>query len=300
MKCFKVFYSACLVFLICSCGVNKKQAYSKVVHVVLLGGQSNMAGHGDYDKLGETIKQRIEKISHRVLLSTSENTDVKPRPLSFYISHANDKYKFNKHFGPELFIGLTLAEANPNQEYLLIKKAVGGTSLYGAWNANWSTEKAEVAERGNVRKQMQLFNSHKVNIDNQLKRLKALEKEYKIIGMTWMQGESDTKNNLAAKNYGENLEDLISGYRKHLNIDKMPFIIGQINVLPREYKKGPELVRLAMQSVANSDDQVDIINTSIDDDWNDFPKHSDNLHYNVEGQKRLGISFAEKLIKLNK
>ncbi|GAA4237802.1 hypothetical protein GCM10022291_25800 [Postechiella marina] len=300
MKKVKYFYVVCLILLVISCVSSKKQSLAKEVHVVLLGGQSNMAGHGDYNKLSDNVKRRIEAVSSRVLLSTSNNEQIESRPLSYYISKDNKKYDFIKHFGPELFIGLTLAEANPNREYLLIKKAVGGTSLYGAWNVNWSAEKANISERGEARKAMQLYSSHVKNIDIQLNKIVASGKSYKILGMVWMQGESDTNKELTATSYRDNLYDLISAYRTHLGLAKMPFVIGQINALPRKYKEGPELVRSAMQEVANQDLKVSIVNTTNVKGWMDYPKHSDDLHYNYEGQKRLGKAFAACLMELNK
>lgn len=301
MKFKSVFIALCVAFLFGSCAINKGKPLSKKeVHVVLLGGQSNMVGHGDYDKLDNALKLRIKKVAQRVLLSTSNNPKVEPKPLSYYITEKTSKYNFDKHFGPELFIGLTLAEAHPNQEYLLIKKAVGGTSLYGAWRADWTNESAKAAERGIERQTMQLYKTHVNNIETQLSRLKSKGKAYKIIGMAWMQGEADTNKDFTASSYGENLTSLVRSYRKQFNISKMPFVIGQVNVLPRKYKAGPDLVRSSMQFLANSDKNIDIVNTSIDGKWTDYPKHTDNLHYNAEGQKRLGIALGEKLLKLSK
>lgn len=257
------------------------------VHVVLLSGQSNMAGRGISNELNEAIKERVKKVSGRVLLSVSDNSDEKVKPLSLV----------SKQFGPELFFGLTLAEANPNQHYLFIKKAVGGTSLYGAWNTEWTQEKANIAERGEVRKSLKLYEEHIKNIQRNLKKLKGEGTSYKILGALWFQGESDTNKEITATSYKENLQKLISGYRKEFD-KKLPFIIGQVNVLPRKYKIGPEQVRNAMLAVANSDSNISIVKTSIDKSWSDYPKHKDNLHYNTEGQKRMGIAFAEKLLAL--
>jgi len=257
------------------------------VHVVLLSGQSNMAGRGISNELNEAIKERVKKVSGRVLLSVSDNSDEKVKPLSLV----------SKQFGPELFFGLTLAEANPNQHYLFIKKAVGGTSLYGAWNTEWTQEKANIAERGEVRKSLKLYEEHIKNIQRNLKKLKGEGRSYKILGALWFQGESDTNKEITATSYKENLQKLISGYRKEFD-KKLPFIIGQVNVLPRKYKIGPEQVRNAMLAVANSDSNISIVKTSIDKSWSDYPKHKDNLHYNTEGQKRMGIAFAEKLLAL--
>lgn len=272
-------------------------AQNKEIQVLLLGGQSNMAGHGNYDTIDASLKSRIEKVSNRVMLSTSNNHKISPKPLSYYTSESK-KYDFNKHFGPEIFIGLTLAEANPDKTYLFIKKAVGGTSLYGAWNPEWAAEKSEIAERGSVRKKLKLFNEHFQNIDADLERLEQEGKPYKIIGMVWLQGESDTNKEITASNYEANLQGLITSYRNRLKQQDLPFVIGQVNPLPRKFKTGPKLVRDAMQNTADSDTNIEIVNTSTHPNWSDYPKHSDNLHYNTIGQMRLGIAFAEKLMTI--
>ena len=258
------------------------------IHVVLLAGQSNMAGRGVSKELDAALIKRIQDVSDRVLISTSDIEKKKPEPLS----------SFKKNFGPELMVGLTLAEANPEQHYLLIKKAVGGTSLYGAWSTEWTKEKAMIAERGEERQALQLYAAHIKNIHQNLEELKAENKTFKILGLLWMQGESDTNKAITATSYQNNIQNLINGYRSELKIKDLPIVIGQVNVLPRKYKIGPTQVRNAMLSVANSDKNIGIIETSTDENWSDFPKHSDNLHYNTIGQKRLGIAFAKELIKL--
>ncbi len=286
-----------LVFSLFACA----QKQEAVLQVVLLAGQSNMVGHGDFDKLDQELVKRIEAVSDRVFVSSSNNSKLPAKALSasFSITEPKGKYPFPKHFGPELFIGLTLAEAHPTKKFLLIKKAVGGTSLYGAWNPNWTAEKANEAERGDERKNMQLFKEHVTNIENQLTKLKKAKRAYQIIGLAWMQGEGDTNKNSTARSYKSNLEKLIASYRKELNAPNLPFVIGQINVLPRKFKEGPGLVRAAMLAVAKSDKKVAIIETVAKAPWTDFPKHSDNLHYNCEGQKRLGIAFGQEFMKFN-
>jgi hypothetical protein len=276
-------------FLICILCSSNFYA-QKEVHVVLFAGQSNMAGQGNVRDLSEEDIKRVENIADRALISTSTNSIKNAKPLSFYVSKGENK------FGPELFVGISLAEQNPNQTYLFIKKAVGGTSLYGAWNPDWSEEKADVAENNPKKKKMKLFSEHIKIINSNLQELKGTN--YKILGLLWMQGESDTNKEITATSYQQNLENLIAAYRQELGLEKLPFVIGQINVLPRKYKVGPEQVRNAMTTIANADAFVAIVNTSLDPNWLDYPKHSDNLHYNADGQKKLGIAFAKKLTSL--
>ena len=114
-----------------------------------------------------------------------------------------------------------------------------------------------------------------------------------------MQGENDAAREISATTYKNNLLSLINSYRAEFKESKMPFVIGQINSNYGKFKnKGSKMVRTFMQEVADEDKNVAIINTSMDKSWSDYPKHSDNVHYNTEGQKRLGTAFANKLIKL--
>lgn len=270
-----------------------QQIEESSIQVVLLAGQSNMAGAGDFDELEDSEIKRIEKISARVSLSFNG----KPaKPLSYYKNKPSEKYHFLKRFGPEIFIGLELAEANPNKHYLLIKRSQGGTALYGAWNPEWTEEKAKEVEKVHKQK-IKLYSMHIADIKENLELLEKKGKSCKIIGMAWFQGENDAVKKVAADSYDENLTKLINAYRSEFNIPKMPFVIGQTN---SRYgiKGGAAIVRKAMEKVAKSVEHVDIIKTTTDTTWNDFPKHSDNVHYNAEGQKRFGIAFGKKLMNL--
>jgi len=269
---------------------------SKEVHVVLLAGQSNMAGAGNFDALNSSEIERIEKVSNRVSLSFNGKS---AKPLSYYDNKPTEKYDFLKRFGPEIFIGLALAENNPDQEYLLIKRSQGGTALYGAWNPNWTADKAKAVEKPK-KQNIQLYDRHIDDIRTNLKAIETQGKSYKIIGLAWMQGENDAAKEVSARTYEANLKILIESYRNEFKIENMPFVIGQINSRYGKFKKqGPSMVRQAMEDVAASDKYVDIIKTTTDESWNDYPKHTDNVHYNAEGQRRLGNAFAEKLIVLN-
>ena len=273
-----------------------KKEDSKDVHVVLLAGQSNMQGAGNFDELDASEIERIEKVSSRVSLSFNGKT---AQPMSWFKNKPTEKYNFTKRFGPELFIGLTLAEANPDQKFLLIKRSQGGTALYGAWNPNWTAEKAKAVEKPK-KQNIQLYNKHIEDIRTNLKALETQDKSYRIIGLAWMQGENDAAREISATTYEANLKTLIKSYRDEFNVAEMPFVIGQINSRYGKFRKqGPSMVRQAMEDVAASDKNAEVIKTTTDESWSDYPKHSDNVHYNAEGQRRLGMMFGSKLITLN-
>lgn len=270
-------------------------AQSKVA-VILLAGQSNMAGSGNYDALSADELKRIDAVKNRVRLTTKGRENI---PLSYYLAPAKTKkYKFEKFFGPELFIGLTLAEKHPDTEFLLIKTSMGGTALYGAWNPNWSAEKAKAVENTEEKQSVQLCKEHIALINKELTRLDSENKEYEIIGMAWMQGENDAAKEVSALSYKENLTALINFYRNTFTLPELPFVYGQINSTYGKFADGPQCVRNAMKEVAKTTDNCEMIPTSTDRSWNDYPKHEDNTHYNTVGQKRLGTKMGQLLIKM--
>ncbi|WP_076418086.1 sialate O-acetylesterase [Colwellia sp. UCD-KL20] len=269
------------------------QQEENTMNVVLLAGQSNMEGAGNFDALEPSIKQRLSKVASRVMFS---NKGEKAVPLSYTLSpHKKEKYGFDKAFGPELMLGVTLAEKFPKKKFLLIKTAYGGTSLYGAWAPHWTAEKAKISEKG-YKQNLPLYKIFQTNIQNQLTLLSQKNVPYKILGMAWMQGENDAAKEFTALTYHENLVEFIQRNRRDAKVTDMPFILGQINSTYGRFKKGPEVVRQAMVDVANSKKNVSIILTTTSRSWDDFPKHTDNTHYNTLGQVRLGEAFANKLL----
>ncbi|GAA3617235.1 sialate O-acetylesterase [Flavivirga amylovorans] len=275
----------------------QKQVKKYDVHVVLLAGQSNMVGAGNYYELDPETKQRIVKASKKVSLSYNGKT---AQPLSYYNNTSGKQYNFSKRFGLELMLGATLSEAYPHQEFLFIKRAHGGTSLYGAWNPKWDKSKVLLTEKTEYKQQLKLYDLHISDINQNLEYLKKQSKSYKIIGLGWMQGESDTNNAIAAKKYKNGLKELVNAYRTDLNVPQMPFVLGQINALNRKVENGVDVVRTGMKKFVEQDYFSELVETSTDTLWNDYPKHKDNLHYNTEGLKRLGIAFANGFFDIQK
>ncbi|MUH34480.1 hypothetical protein D9O36_01380 [Zobellia amurskyensis] len=265
----------------------------KKIQIVLLAGQSNMSGHGNYDILDDQTKDRITNASETVFLSNYR--DKAPIALSYY-DYTGNNYSFKNHFGPELLAGATLAEKYPEREFLFIKLAMGGTSLYGAWNANWSAEQAAEIENEVIR-QRPLYSWHLEHIKANLSALEEQQKSYEIIGLLWFQGEHDSLREAAANSYLENLTALVNAYRNDVSVQKMPVVIGQINST-YGVDGGAARIRKAMVDYVSSDKHSKLIYTKEGPNWDDYPKHEDNIHYNAEGLKSLGEKFGQKLIEL--
>ncbi len=295
---------------------------TQTVHVILLAGQSNMAGKGSFSELSAEDQKRVEAVAPRVMLSINGKPaqplgveQTKPRKTKAAPTDSSAKKKEgatdaasakaqNKvpvpldRFGPEMFIAVTLAEANPERNYLLVKYSMGGTALYGAWNPQWSLEKSKAVEKTERKQNAKLYQQHVDAINENLSKLKSQGRQYKIIGVAWMQGENDAALEVSAISYEANLKKLVAAYRSDFELPELPFVCGQINSQYGTFDAGPDTVRAAFVAVAEADPRVEVIRTMKERPPTDFPK-VDGAHYNAEGQKRLGTAMGRALMKLN-
>ena len=94
--------------------------------VFILSGQSNMRGVGKTQELSPELKEL-------------------PKNLEYYSNGRKADFAKQKTFGPEVSFGHTLAKTFPKLRIILIKFAVGGTSLY-AWEKDWKKERAQITK----------------------------------------------------------------------------------------------------------------------------------------------------------
>lgn len=122
-------------------------AASEKTKVFILAGQSNMDGRARAVGITDEDWARIHKVQDRIQLYFNHGTDTmftvhKPKPGIL------NRFGAKAMFGPGLLFGLSLAEAMPNDHFVLIKRSIGGTSLYGVWNPDWEKEKAVQMKEG--------------------------------------------------------------------------------------------------------------------------------------------------------
>ena len=192
-------------------------------------------------------------------------------------------YQRDRIFGPELFFGMALAEALPDERFLFIKRTEGATSLYGCWNPDWSKDKASIMGELNKPKLYREF------IDYVRSVLDGYSPDdYEICAMLWVQGEGDGKVPQAAVAYGSTLRTLIERIRKDIGRDTLPFILLQV---------GSVQVVEGMNRTADEAPNVTLIHQSQDAESPDFFEKMENGHYNCEGMKKLGARFAEVFLR---
>ena len=114
---------------------------------------------------------------------------------------------------------------------------------------------------------------------------------YEICAMLWVQGETDSGNEIAAAAYGRNLEQLIRHVRQDVGNENLPFLLFQV---------GSGKVVDGMKKTAQHLPNVFLLPQSTDPASTDYYPRMENGHYNYEGMKKLGQRFAEVFLNRSK
>ena len=261
------------------------------IQVFLFAGQSNMEGRVNGDKLSAEYMARLDRVGDRISFYYNHNP-VSPLRLTEASEYIKNKFNLVRSFGPELFFGIEMAENNPDQDYIFIKRSKGGTSLYGCWNPSWDEKKAA---HMNEADQPGLFSDFINYVNTVLNQYNP--DEYEICGMLWVQGETDSAvkkwGPLPAETYGYNLRILINKVREEFKNPGLPFVMFQVG--------GGKVVE-AMEEIAGTDPGVYLIPQSGDPESdNFFEKNPPPLgHYVASSMKRIGEKFYEVFAEIGR
>lgn len=255
---------------------------ARKLRVFLFAGQSNMEGKGDGSRLTAAERERLARVQPRIRLAYNR---APVQPLDAIPASEGNRRRFGVEstFGPELFFGLQLAEAWPEERFLFIKRSVGATSLYGRWNPDWSAEKAA---RLGEDKAEPLYPDFVAYVREVLAG--HAPDTYEICGLVWVQGEKDGNVNLGGpvpgQEYGRNLENLVAHVRRDVGVADLPFVLLEV---------GSDPVVAGMRRTAATVHHVTLVPQSRRPSSPYFyPKHEVG-HYNYEGMKRIGTHLAD-------
>ncbi|MDQ8193683.1 sialate O-acetylesterase [Coraliomargarita sp. SDUM461004] len=239
------------------------------VFLVLFGGQSNALGWGYQQYLlehNDPLAQPQADVDFYYTIAGEgylpENTLVKLQPGT---SHKAEKpggfYPDLKEpvcrFGPELSMGRTIRDrlANTEDKVAVVKFAHGGTSLYDIadWRPDGTAEKREDGK---------LYRLFQNTVEGAIAALKAEYpgREIVVMGMGWVQGESDALENKGAE-YAEHLTRFIQDIRATYG-EQVVFAYNQVSPAQYAYSSNLswvaqwEMVAVAQQAVATSMDAV--------------------------------------------
>jgi hypothetical protein len=278
---FKYLIIGILVFFVSEPIISQNSNGPKKIKIFLLAGQSNMDGRAKASGLSAEDKARLKQAKKNVTLYYNFG-DGKPLDTTKVAKHTAKKFGADYLFGPELFFGINMSEKYPDCKIILIKRSRGGMSLYGAWNPNWTIEKATQIKEENQPKLYSEF----VNYSNKVISTLAID-SYELCGMLWVQGESDSGKKGGAEpseTYEENLMNLIRHVRKDFNSPTLPFLLLQV---------GHGKVVKAMKEVSHKDKNVALIPQERDKTSEFyFEKNPRPIgHYVTDAMKKIGTYF---------
>lgn len=241
-------------------GTEPRAARADVVHVFLLGGQSNMDGRAPSSGLPTTLQSAQSDV---LFFHNSTGGGVPTNTLTSLAPGSGTD------FGPEVSFGRSLADARPDLNIALIKYARGGTDLADDWDPNTGPNYAAFAS----------------TVANGIAAIEAAGHTPVISGMLWMQGEADSNSGTNAAAYEANLTAFIAAVRDAYG-DDLPFVMGEI----RRLNANDETVADAQQAVADADALTVLIDTG-DLTW----KGPADVHLDAAGQIALGERYAASI-----
>ena len=225
--------------------------------VFLLAGQSNMDGRGLASEL------------------PTELQNPQPDVLLYEGGAASPLTPVGGRFGPEVTFGRTVADAFPEDDFVLIKHASGGIDLHTDWDPNSGP----------------VYSALRTKVTNGLAALESNNSTTEIVGMLWTQGERDAKDNRTTAQYQADLVEFIADVRTRYG-DDLPFFLSQLSIEQTNISAAQlEEIRAAQHNAAAMDSNVFMINTD------SFGMKSDNLHFDALGLQALGNAFGAAYVE---
>lgn len=285
----------------------------KTVYVLLFGGQSNALGWGYQQYLEDTgdplAKPQADvemffdipgegMLPENTLLplqSGNSNTNVKPLPNC----HPSLTVAPISRFGPELSFARTVRDhvPDPEDKLVVIKFAMGGSSL---WKADcWLPDGTSSAVADG-----KLYRIFQEVAKRGVAALRRKYPDYKmvILGMGWVQGESDALEG-RGEDYQKNLALFISDVRATFG-ENLPFVLAKISPQQIEGNSDPkkveqwEIVRKAQDAVAASTPNVLATETS----GTAYPVakglSEGQYHYTTPALLRIGQDMGNALVAI--
>ncbi|MGJ8655379.1 MAG: sialate O-acetylesterase [Akkermansiaceae bacterium] len=244
--------------------------------VYLLAGQSNMDGRGKTKNLESSQQKASTKtiIFYRNPPHASDGWE-KLQP-GFSIP---PKYKGglpSPTFGPEIGFAAGMQKAQPKQNFAFIKGSKGGTNLRKDWTPGL---------KGKPKTQGPCYLNFIETINLATKQLTKDGHTFKISGLIWHQGESDSKTN--TKLHHQRLTELLARIREDTGIADLPFVLGEV------YDNGSrDKVRAAIQAACESDPLCGLVTSEGTTTWDP------GTHFDAKSQLLLGQRYAEAMLKL--
>ena len=250
--------------------------------LVLLAGQSNMAGRGYAGPEDLKAIPGVEYIRPDFIWSPAIEPITKDRPFIGTFGADGKKITSADPFetvipgkdqqvvgvGLGRTFGRLLAADHPEATVGLIPTAVGGTEI-AAWLP------------GGVDK----WDASKHPYDDSVKLAKEAQKSGKIVAVLWHQGESDVAAQTA--DYKEKLRKVVKNFRRDLGLDEsVPFIAGDMaSFYEEKIASHIDIVDNAILELSQEIPSFYTVGTK------DLNHRGDNLHFDSESLYKLGERY---------
>ena len=259
--------------LLCTILALQSMCIADEYDVYLLAGQSNMDGRGAMSDLADDQKKPFDNaiIFYR---NASRSTDAW-RPLAPGFS-VPPKYKGelpSPTFGPEIGFAHSMLKKHPKQKLALIKGSKGGTNLRADWKPG---------VKGDPQSQGPQYRDFMETIQVAKQQLRDQGHQFKIRGLLWHQGESDSKS--STKVYKRRLKELINRIRQDVDLPELPIVVGEV------FDNGKrDSVRAAIQAVAEESPTVGLVSSE------DTSTSDPGTHFDTKSQLLLGERYASAM-----
>ena len=229
------------------------------LNIVLLAGQSNMAGRGVYSELSDTT-------TYSNILSLNRDSVWVRAKHPLHWDKAEAAVGMGIQFAHELALKM-----GGDVKIGLVPCAAGGTSIDNWLNNDW------FAYTGN-------FNLY----NNLIQRARKAAKNGKIVGMIWHQGESDATT-LLYPGYQNKLNNLFLKIRADLNLPTMPIVAGELGTYLSNNSSYPrwDSINVAINGLKKTLQYYDVASS------NGLVSNSDITHFTSASQLILGTRYAD-------
>ncbi|MDZ7719814.1 MAG: sialate O-acetylesterase [Balneolaceae bacterium] len=225
------------------------------IWVFMLAGQSNMAGRGKVEPMDTIPDPRI------LTINKNGNLIIAKEPLHFYEPKMTG-LDCGLSFGKEL-----LKHIPDSISILIIPTAVGGSSI-NQW-INDSTHR-NISLYSNFREKLKIGQQYGM-----------------IKGILWHQGESDAATKEKIDAYSNQLKKLFGLFRSEAGNSTLPILIGELGSFSI-WDENWQALNEQIREYIETDSNAYLIKTT------DLNHKGDKVHFDSEGQRKLGERFAEK------
>ena len=232
-----------------------KAADMRRIRSILLIGQSNMAGRGDFGEVPAIEHPRCLMMRNGRWIPMSE--PINPDRAIF-------DAPFHSGIGLSASFAEAMAEANPDVKIGLIPCADGGTSL-----DDWTP--------GGL-----LY-------DNAVFQVRQARRTSEVAAILWHQGENDSHTEADASAYRRRIADFFDHLRKDAGLDGVPLVIGELGRFLDGYRDGRcrywRIVNKALNDYAESDPLVAIASSA------GLKCKPDGVHFDSASQREFGRRY---------